>query len=147
MTREEFIAQEEQKHIDMLWSGRNVVTGRDLDFLADLKIAYGGCCGLELNASESICMACGKPADRLGWCENMRKFMACYISTPASRLRDDQNFLRDCGIAVEPAQGTVYIKIEMRREFVLKHKKNRNRKHARRRRESAFKPKMGEFAI
>jgi hypothetical protein len=96
---EAFIAREEQKHIELMWSGRNVVTGADLDFLASLKIVYGGCCGLELNAVPKI------------------------------------------------ARGVVYIKIEMACEFVLKHKKNRNRKHAGRRRTSAFRPKMGEYAI
>ena len=144
---EGFIAREEQKHIELMWSGRNVVTGADLDFLADLKIIYGGCCGLELNAEPKLprtCLYCGQPADDLGWCENMRKYMACHISTPESRMRDDQKFLRDCGIAVEPAQGTVIVKIEMAREFVLKHKKNRNRKAAGRRRKSAFRPKEWE---
>ena len=96
---EEFIAREEQKHIELMWSGRNVVTGADLDFLADLKIVYGGCCGLELNAEPRI------------------------------------------------ERGTVYIKIEMAREFVIKHKKSRNRKSLARRRKSAFRPKMGEYAV
>lgn len=80
MTREEFIASEEQKHIDMLWSARNVVTGGDLDWLADLKIVYGGCCGLELNAHPKIertCEACGEPADSGGWREGMRTLMEC----------------------------------------------------------------------
>ena len=86
---EEFISREEQKHIELMWSGRNVFTIADREFLAS--------CGI----------------------------------VPFTVL----------------AQGTVYIKIEMRREFVLKHKKNRNRKHGGRRRKSAFKPKMGEYAI
>ena len=84
MNAEEYIAREEQKHIDMLWSGRNVVTEADLDFLDDLKIVYGGCCGLELNAYPAIertCESCGEPADRLGWCENMRTLMECKPKT------------------------------------------------------------------
>src|SRR5271154_7184669 len=79
MNSEEYIASEEQKHIDMLWSARNVVTGGDLDWLADLKIIYGGCCGLETNCAPEwrICMSCGQPADNFGYCSDMREFMEC----------------------------------------------------------------------
>ncbi len=81
---EEYIAREEQKHVELMWSGRNVVTGGDLDFLADMKIVYGGCCGLELNAypkEPRTCMYCGKPADDLGYCENTRRYMECEPKT------------------------------------------------------------------
>jgi hypothetical protein len=149
---EAFIAREEQKHIELMWSGRNVVTGADLDFLASLKIVYGGCCGLELNAEpriERACIYCGERADNLGYCENMRRLMECNPSTPEGRLRDDREFLAACGIAGDtgPACGVVYIEIEMGREFVLKYKKNRNRKAVQRRRESSSRPKMGEYAV
>jgi hypothetical protein len=86
MTAEEFAAEQEQKHIELLWSGRNVVTGTDLDFLADLKIVYGGCCGLELNAYPAIertCESCGEPSDSLGWCQGMRSLMECKPKTRA----------------------------------------------------------------
>jgi hypothetical protein len=154
MNAEEYIFHEEAKVIENLWSARNAVTIDDLDFLAELKVEYGDCCGLESNCPPErriprFCNYCGQPADHLGYCENMRKFMECNPSTPESRLRDDCKFLTDCGIAGDagPARGQVYIKIEMRREFVLKHKKNRNRKHAGRRRKSAFRPDMGEYAV
>lgn len=148
MTAEEYIAREEQKHIDLMWSGRNVVTGTDLDLLADLKIVYGGCCGLELNAypkTPRTCMDCGKPADDLGYCENTRRFMECELKI----FPGDRAFLASCGIAGDtgPAQGAVTVKIEMGREFVLKYKKNRNRKAVGPRRESSSRPKMGEYAI
>jgi hypothetical protein len=97
-------------------------------------------------AVERVCEACGEPADSLGWCEGMNLYMDCFY---AKRVMSDDEFLTACGIVPFPvlAQGTVYIKIEMGREFVIKHKKNRNRKRAGRRRKSAFKPKMGEYAI
>ena len=62
---------------------------------------------------------------------------------------DDSEFLAACGIVPCSvlAQGTVYIKIEMGREFVQKYKKSRNRKAVGRSRKSAFRPKMGEFAV
>lgn len=151
---EESIAREERKVIENLWSSRYAVTIVDTDWLAEMKISYGDCCGLESNCPPELriarsCNYCGQPADHLGYCENMRRFMECNPSTPESRLRDDRKFLTDCGIAGDagPARGQVYIKIEMRREFVQKYKKNRNRKHAGRRRKSAFRPKMGEYAI
>lgn len=50
MNAEEFIAREEQKVIENLWSARNAVTVDDLEFLAELKVEYGDCCGLETNA-------------------------------------------------------------------------------------------------
>jgi NMD protein affecting ribosome stability and mRNA decay len=95
---------------------------------------------------ERTCESCGQPADSFGWCEGMRLYMDCFY---AKRVMSDREFLTACGIVpfTVLAQGTVYIKIEMARKFVLKHKKNRNRKHAGRRRKSAFRPKMGEYAI
>jgi hypothetical protein len=131
---DEYIAAEEQKVIESLWSSRNVVNGADLDFLADLKIVYGGCCGLELNAHPKIertCADCGKPADSSGYCETFRKYMKCEL-----KVWSDSKFLTDCGIAVEPARGRVYIKIEMQGESVRKAR----RRHAVRKR----KPLMGE---
>jgi hypothetical protein len=151
---EEYIFGEEQKVVANLWSARNAVTIDDLDFLVELKVEYGDCCGLESNCPPEIrieraCIYCGKPADSLGYCENMRRFMECNPSTPEGRLRDDREFLAACGIAEDtgPARGVVYIEIEMGREAVQKYKKNRNRKSLARRRKSAFRPKMGEFAV
>jgi hypothetical protein len=151
MTREEFIEREEQIVVANLWSARNAVTVDDMDFLADLKVDYGDCCGLESNCPPAIrieraCIYCGKPADSLGYCENMRRFMECEPKI----FPGDRAFLASCGIApfnILPAQGTVTVKIEMGREFVLKYKKNRNRKAVRRRRESSSRPKMGEYAV
>jgi hypothetical protein len=82
MNADEFIAREEQKVIENLWSARNAVTVDDMDFLADLKVEYGDCCGMESNCPPEIriergCIYCGKPADSLGYCENMRRFMEC----------------------------------------------------------------------
>jgi hypothetical protein len=147
MTREEFIEREEQKVVANLWSARNAVTVDDIEFLAELKVEYGDCCGLESNCPPAIrvertCIYCGKPADHLGYCENMRRFMVCELNI----YPGDGAFLASCGI-VDFAGGTVTVKIEMSREFVQKHKKNRNRKAARRRRKSPSRPKMGEFAI
>lgn len=97
MNAEEFIVREEQKHIELMWSGRNVVTGGDLTFLADLKIAYGGCCGLETNCAPEyrICMSCGQPADNFGYCENMRKYMECDF--PAKQKRPGNPCVYGCG--------------------------------------------------
>jgi hypothetical protein len=47
---EEFIAREEQKVIENLWSSRNVFTIADREWFDELKIAYGEPCGLESNA-------------------------------------------------------------------------------------------------
>jgi hypothetical protein len=47
---EEFIACEEQKVIENLWSSRNVFTIVDREWFDEMKIAYGEPCGLELNA-------------------------------------------------------------------------------------------------
>ncbi len=98
MSAEEFIAREERKVIDNLWSGRNAVTTDDLDFLAELKVEYGDCCGLESNCPleariERTCADCGKPGDGSGMCENFRKYMKCKL-----KRWDDVQFLRDCGI-------------------------------------------------
>jgi hypothetical protein len=82
MNAEEYIARQEQKVIENLWSARNAVTVDDMEFLAELKVEYGDCCGLESNCPLEIkierdCSYCGKPADSLGYCENMRRFMEC----------------------------------------------------------------------
>jgi hypothetical protein len=147
---EEFIAREEHTVIEHFWSARNAITVDDREFLAELKVEYGDCCGLESNCPlelriERSCIYCGKPADDLGYCENMRRFMVCELKI----FSGDRAFLQSCGIVPFSvlAQGTVTVKIEMGREFVLKYKKNRNRKHAGRRRKSAFRPDMGEYAV
>jgi hypothetical protein len=54
---EAFIAREEQKVIENLCSARNAVTIDDLDFLAELKVEYGDCCGLESNCPPDIRIA------------------------------------------------------------------------------------------
>lgn len=82
MNAEEYIARQEQKVIENLWSARNAVTVDDMEFLADLKVEYGDCCGLETNCPPEIrieraCIYCGKSADSSGYCENMRRFMEC----------------------------------------------------------------------
>jgi hypothetical protein len=46
---EEFIAREEQKVTDNLWSSRNAFTIADREWLDGLKVEYGDPCGLELN--------------------------------------------------------------------------------------------------
>jgi hypothetical protein len=46
---EEFIAREEQKVIENLWSSRNAFTVADREWLAELKVECGDPCGLELN--------------------------------------------------------------------------------------------------
>jgi hypothetical protein len=79
---EEFIASQEQKVVENLWSARNAFTIDDREFLADLKVEYGDCCGLESNCPleiriERTCEACGEPADPQGWCAGMREFMQC----------------------------------------------------------------------
>lgn len=58
----------------------------------------------------------------------------------------DREFLASLKICDPPSVSSsrVIIVIEMARKFVLKHKKNRHRKQ---RRVSAFRPKLGEFAI
>jgi hypothetical protein len=102
MNAEEYIAREEQNVIENLWSARNAVTIDDLDFLAELKVEYGDCCGLESNCPPEIrieraCIYCGKPADSLGYCENMRRFMECEPKI----YPGDRAFLESCGIAVD----------------------------------------------
>jgi hypothetical protein len=85
LNAEQFIAREERRHIELMWYSRNVVTGADLDFLADMRVSYRGCCGLESNADPKTprsCIYCGKPADNLGYCENTRLYMEC---APKSR--------------------------------------------------------------
>jgi hypothetical protein len=111
---EEYIAAEEQKVIDNLWSARNAVTIDDLDFLAELKVEYGDCCGLESNCPLEI-----------------RVERACMECEPKI-FPGDWAFLQSCGIAVEPARGKVYIKIEMQGAVVRKAREL----HARRKRKS-----------
>jgi hypothetical protein len=149
VTREEFIEREEQKVVANLWSARNAVTIDDLDFLAELKVEYGDCCGLESNCPPEIrieraCIYCGKPADSLGYCENMRRFMECEPRV----FRGDNAFLQSCGIAVEPARVVVYVEIEMQGEVVRKAR----RRHALRKRRGDVTREcgyydLGEFAI
>ena len=116
-----------------------------MDFPFD---ASGRCsaCGDLTDDDSLLCDACADmvrndPRTPARPCHNAEEFMDIFPG--------DDVFLQSCGIVpfTVLAQGTVYIKIEMGREFVLKHKKNRNRKHAGRRRKSAFRPKMGEYAI
>lgn len=54
MTADEFIAREEQKHIELMWSGRNVFRAADREWLQELGVEYGEPCGLELNCSYEI---------------------------------------------------------------------------------------------
>lgn len=86
MNADEFIARQEAQVVDNLWSARHAVTIEDTDWLADMKISYGDCCGLESNCPPKIrveraCTNCGKPADSLGYCENMRRYMECEPKT------------------------------------------------------------------
>jgi hypothetical protein len=46
--------------------------------------------------SERVCGTCGEPADALGWCEGMRRYMDCFY---AKRVLSDSEFLTACGIA------------------------------------------------
>jgi len=48
---EEFIAREEARHIELLWSSRNAFTVADSEWLAELKVEYGDPCGLESNCA------------------------------------------------------------------------------------------------
>ncbi|MGH9757260.1 MAG: hypothetical protein ACRD4M_05940 [Candidatus Acidiferrales bacterium] len=50
MNVDEFIAREEQKHIELIWSSRNAFTVHDTDWLAEMKVVYGNACGLESKA-------------------------------------------------------------------------------------------------
>jgi hypothetical protein len=47
---EDFIAREERKVVENIWSSRNAFTIDDREWLDELKIAYGDPCGLESNA-------------------------------------------------------------------------------------------------
>jgi hypothetical protein len=148
MTREEFIEREEQKVVANLWSARNAVTVDDMDFLADLKVDYGDCCGLESNCPPAIrieraCIYCGKPADSLGYCENMRRFMECEPKI----FPGDGAFLASCGIE-DFARGVVLVKIEMQGEVVRKRRKylaSRRRRGVETRKASHYL--LGEYAI
>ncbi len=47
---DEYIAREEARHIELLWSSRNAFTVADREWFDELKIAYDDPCGLDLNA-------------------------------------------------------------------------------------------------
>jgi hypothetical protein len=154
MNAEEYIAREEQKVIENLWSARNALTVDDMEFLAELKVEYGDCCGLESNCSPAIrverpgnpCIGCGKMSSHytLYVCDNQCRYMECdpYI------FPGDRAFLQSCGIAVEPTRGTVYIEIVMKGESV---RKRRKYLASRRRRGDVTREcghyDLGEFAI
>jgi len=52
-TADEFIAREEERHADLLWSSRNAFTIHDTEWLDELKVEYGDPCGLESNAGRA----------------------------------------------------------------------------------------------
>jgi hypothetical protein len=96
LNAEEFIAAEERKVIENLWSGRNAFTIHDTDWLADLKVSYGDACGLESNCpldAQHFCLGCGWPADKSGYCPSRRLYGEC-----EPKSWDDVKFLRECGI-------------------------------------------------